>query len=364
MILNSINLKKLLNEFEKMYGKSEGITIGHQWSSYVFVKEHRKILELEPQEHGELLTIHPKHSNVEYTKVLVEKFVAILKEKNVETMICFKGQKEPFIPIGPNAEKVYEMIKLFKKRNAYADGFEVKYEYLPELYILSKVRHTPRLEVYLDDDVLFEELTSVEETKKMIKKYEEEEKSFELFRNEMLDMANRYDPTCYLYGTDGIYLFNEEYDFSMGKMFENNELSYFIYSMDDEVKGEDWEKVKKEFREKFESFLKKERIQAAIEGKAFDLVPKLWNLTYGSHASKVGYETNLNKKEINEMLKKAFETKEVEEMDAQTVKECHLFLNKKYQINKGFIVGELCLFSSPKKFFLYKKENIKEKNLA
>lgn len=383
MILNNLTLKKLFKKLEEnLYNrhyykmKREEVKIENYWSGYHLKIKNKEYFQIECIENGEFLKIEFNDFAEKDATKLLNEIISFLKNEKIDCLLYIDSDLEeikemlpnskiPYIPTGVNSLKTYELLEIFKEIvNIEPGEFEVKFEYFPELYLKPRTRHKSRIDVYLDEENLIEVLTSKNEVENFIDKYEFETKKMKNILKEMIIIAKKYDPTCYyLEDEEKIYLFNEEYDFRIEQIFEDDVLVYNIDFFDDYVENEDLEKLIEEFKKQLESFMKRTRMQAAIEGKAFDLIPRMWNETYGIDGNLIDFNnqviSNLTKKELNEYLKQNINKSTKRPMDKEALDKCHKYMKKKYKITKGFIFGELYIFSSPRKYFV-----IKEKSLA
>jgi len=275
----------------------------------------------------------------------------------------------PAIPIGSVAEEVTKLIQYKEMTPFYSDHKSILFPRLQSTFFKPILQEKPFLELFCyssgnpekvgeihshsDWDTFMEQ--SLLESKKLMQAEEE-----------IFALIKRYAPNSF---KENYYIrvFEQQISLSFERSFQNGKMKYVAYTPSGKRVNLKFEKLMEKVKKETETYLKKHRVKAVVSGKNNDFIYAFWKKVFHWSPDRIDFDhcfvSSFSKEEFNEHLKPMVHQTETKVLDKEYNTYFQFYLrtqNSRRKIKNAYEFGDLLVFNSSSKLYVYTKEEFKQ----
>lgn len=322
-------------------------------------------------------------------KLLGDKIIEVLKKHNLDIFVHHNGnyfdskhkihKKIQMFPIGPKSEEIFEYMKIVADNGSFNIHTWNSFLFISKSYCYRTQYHFTDLH---DKDALFKIqgyrsggsekvlVNSKEDLQDFLDKIEEQVNALEKVEKDIFEIVKKVDITAYHNKEQGyINIFNERIPFHVTKVIEKGKEKYRARFYDGYNRGADLDKVVTKVKAKVETYIRKNRIKAAVSGKTHDILGRYLYKIYGYHFNGPRlynhFITNINEGNLNTLIRNVIE-EEMVDASEESVAYFQLYnrtRGRRHRITNGKKLGNVYCFLSASQLFVTTEEEMSNYNI-
>lgn len=271
----------------------------------------------------------------------------------------------PAIPIGPLAEEVTELIQYKEITPFYTDHKSILFPRLQKTFFKPILKEKPYLELFCYSSGKPEKVGEIHSTSdwdQFIEHSLAESEKLKKAEDEIFSIIKRYAPNSFKEQFH-IRVFEQRISLSFERSFQGGKMKYIAHTPSGKRVNLKFEKLLEKVKKETETYLKKHRVKAVVAGKTNDHIYAFWKKIYGWSPDIIDFDycfiSSFSKEEFNEHLKQMVHQVEKKELDPEYAVYFKYYLRTqkiRRKITRSYEFGDLLVFDSPSKVFVYKKD--------